>query len=66
MPESVYASPRLHASGSSFWCAGRDGEPAHCLLLYRFADVMRLAAIGNQEYDWEVRVLWLCYLHAWP
>jgi hypothetical protein len=28
--------------------------PAYCLLLYRFADVMRLAALGNQEHDWEV------------
>ena len=41
----------------SFWCAGRDGRPAGCLLLYRFADVMRLAALGNQEYDWEVRII---------
>lgn len=22
--------------------------------MYRFADVMRLAAVGNQEHDWEV------------
>lgn len=35
--------------------AGRDGKPASCLLLYRFADIMRLAAVGNQEYEWEVR-----------
>ena len=30
--------------------------PAYCLLLYRFADVMRLAALGNQEHDWEVHM----------
>ncbi len=30
--------------------------PAYTLLLYRFADVMRLAALGNQEHDWEVNM----------
>ncbi len=33
--------------------AGRDGLPARCLLLYKFADVLRLAAMGNQEHSWQ-------------
>ena len=37
--------------------AGRDGLPARCLLLYRFADVLRLAAMGNQEHNWQSNLM---------
>ncbi|KAG1663204.1 hypothetical protein FOA52_011297 [Chlamydomonas sp. UWO 241] len=32
--------------------AGRDGQPARCLLYYRFADVMRQASIVCMEPSW--------------
>lgn len=36
--------------------AGRDGEPAHCLMFYRFADIMRMAAVVNFEVNWEANL----------
>ncbi|KAL3130511.1 hypothetical protein ABBQ38_15564 [Trebouxia sp. C0009 RCD-2024] len=33
--------------------AGRDGLPAHCMLLYRFSDALRQAAIVNYEPSWQ-------------
>jgi hypothetical protein len=36
--------------------AGRDGAPAHCLLYFRFSDVMRLAAMVSFEVTWESNV----------
>ena len=41
------------------WCAGRagrDGKPARCMLLYRFSDALRQAAIVNFEPTWQVNL----------
>lgn len=39
------------------WCstgrAGRDGQSARCMLMYRFADALRQAAIVNFEPAWQ-------------
>ena len=36
--------------------AGRDGQPARCLLLYRFSDALRQAAIVNFEPTWQANL----------
>lgn len=37
--------------------AGRDGAPAHCLLYFRVADVLRQAAITCMEPAWEANLV---------
>ena len=33
--------------------AGRDGQPARCMLMYRFSDALRQAAIVCSEPTWQ-------------
>lgn len=36
--------------------AGRDGQPARCMLMYRFGDALRQAAIINFEPTWQANL----------
>ncbi|CAD7699899.1 unnamed protein product [Ostreobium quekettii] len=44
--------------------AGRDGQPASCLLYYRFADAMRQATMTCMEHGWEKNLGAMMYYAA--